>query len=231
MGEQCRKAGGVALKGLVLALLLVNPAIAPAHASDRAGGGGSGRSNSLQIDRWGLHIQEASARFGLPEDWIRRVMRAESGGRTSVNGSPITSRAGAMGLMQLMPRTWAEMRDLHGLGPDPHEPRANILAGTAYLRAMYDRFGYPGLFAAYNAGPERYAEHLATGRRLPAETIAYVAAVGRGPSRQRPAFPNQMRSSGLFVMLVNVRPRIAAPPPGVPNPLFVSLSTGSAATD
>ena len=58
-----------------------------------------------------------------------------------------------MGLMQLMPATWAAMRAEHGLGHDPHDPRDNILAGTAYLRAMYDRFGYPGLFAAYNAGP------------------------------------------------------------------------------
>lgn len=98
---------------------------------------------------WSGHIAEASARFGVPQGWIRRVIRAESGGRTMLDGRPTTSRAGAMGLMQLMPGTWREMRAAHGLGADPHDPRDNILAGTAYLRAMHDRFGYPGLFAAY----------------------------------------------------------------------------------
>jgi soluble lytic murein transglycosylase-like protein len=129
---------------------------------------------------WEIPIAEASARFGIPMPWIRRVIHAESAGRTMLKGRPIRSRVGAMGLMQLMPGTWLAMRHAHGLGYDPDDPRDNILAGTAYLRAMYDRFGYPGLFAAYNAGPARYAEHLARGRRLPAETIAYVAKVAGG---------------------------------------------------
>ena len=126
------------------------------------------------IDRWAAPIAEASARFGIPPEWIRRVMKAESGGSTTLSGRPITSSAGAMGLMQLMPRTWAALRVEHSLGPDPHDPRDNILAGTAYLRAMYDRFGYPGLFGAYNAGPARYADYLAGKSGLPAETVAYV---------------------------------------------------------
>ena len=93
------------------------------------------------VDRWAAYISEASGRFGVPEAWIRRVMGAESGGRTLLNGRPIVSRAGAMGLMQLMPGTWQQMRALLGLGADPYDPRDNILAGAAYLRAMYDRFG------------------------------------------------------------------------------------------
>ena len=137
----------------------------------------SAPAGASPVDRWSDHIAEASARFGVPEAWIRRVMQAESGGRTELNGRPIVSHAGAMGLMQLMPGTWREMRALLGLGADPHDPRDNILAGTFYLRAMHDRFGYPGLFAAYNAGPRRYAEHLATGRRLPQETVAYLSSV------------------------------------------------------
>jgi soluble lytic murein transglycosylase-like protein len=136
------------------------------------------------LDRWSPQITEAAARFGVPAAWIRRVMRAESGGRTTLNGRPIVSRAGAMGLMQLMPATWRDMRARVGLGRDPHDPRDNILAGTAYLRLMYDRFGYPGLFAAYNAGPARYARHLATGRPLPGETVAYLAAVTGAPARR-----------------------------------------------
>ena len=129
------------------------------------------------VDRWRPYVEEASARYGVPVAWIERVMRAESGGRTTLNGRPITSHAGAMGLMQLMPGTWADMRARLGLGNDPHHPRDNIMAGTYYLRLMYDRFGYPGLFGAYNAGPARYSAYLAGRSRLPGETRAYMASV------------------------------------------------------
>lgn len=147
------------LRAAIAALALL--ATAPAAASP--------------IDRWQPLIAEASARFGIPEAWIARVMQAESAGYTVRGGRPITSHAGAMGLMQVMPGTYADLARTHGLGSDPHEPRDNILAGTAYLRAMYDRYGYPGLFAAYNAGPRRYDQHLREGRVLPAETRAYLA--------------------------------------------------------
>lgn len=129
------------------------------------------------LNRWRPYIAEASARTGVPVEWIERVMRAESGGRTTLNGRPIVSSAGAMGLMQLMPGTWADMRARLGLGNDPHAPRDNILAGTYYLRLMYDRFGYPGLFGAYNAGPARYSAYLAGRSSLPGETRSYMASV------------------------------------------------------
>ena len=219
MGKRGWKAGGGALKGLAAAILLAPSASAGAQGGD---------AGTLQrVDRWGAPIREASARFGIPEAWIRRVMRAESGGRTTLDGRPITSTAGAMGLMQVMPGTWAEMREKHGLGPDPDEPRDNILAGTAYLRAMYDRFGYAGVFAAYNAGPGHYAEHLATGRRLPAETVAYVAALGGSPPGRSAVPWKQFRKSGVFVALSNARraDTEAAVPPVAPNSLFVRLST------
>ncbi len=140
-------------------------------------------------DRYAHHIAEASQRFGVPVAWIERVIRAESGGRTHLGGRPIVSHAGAMGLMQLMPGTWRELRAELRLGSDPHAPRDNILAGTAYLRKMYDRFGYPGLFAAYNAGPARYASYLAGRSALPAETRAYLVATAgaAAPARQATA--------------------------------------------
>lgn len=124
-----------------------------------------------QIDTF---IAEASQRYRIPEHWIRAVMRAES-----VGDPRAVSSAGAMGLMQIMPGTWAELRVAHGFGADPFDQRENILAGTAYLRAMYDRFGAPGFLAAYNAGPGRYAEHLRTGRPLPPETRRYMASLSR----------------------------------------------------
>ena len=153
------------------------------------------------IGRWSAYIQEASERFGIPELWIRRVIRAESGGRTKLDGRPITSSAGAMGLMQLMPVTWAEMRSKYRLGPDPYDPRDNVIAGTAYLRAMYDRFGYPGLFAAYNAGPGRFEEHLASGKPLPAETVAYLAAIDPDQPRQVRPLLTIVGGGDLFVRL------------------------------
>lgn len=174
---------------------------------------------------WRPYIHEASARFGVPIAWIERVMRAESGGRTTANGRPIRSSAGAMGLMQLMPPTWADMRARLGLGSNPDDPRDNILAGTLYLRLMYDRFGYPGLFAAYNAGPKRYADYLAGRVPLPSETVGYLASVapstpGPAPAPVRPAAP-----PSIFAVrrsLPSVGPEESNSPPA--SSLFVALS-------
>ena len=129
------------------------------------------------VRRWEPLIAEASQRFGVSQSIIVSVIRAESGGRTTLNGRPITSRAGAMGLMQLMPATWAELRSELQLGSNPYDPRDNILAGSLYLRKLGDRFGYPGMIAAYNAGPARYAAYVARRQRLPAETVAYLNTV------------------------------------------------------
>jgi soluble lytic murein transglycosylase-like protein len=117
-------------------------------------------------------IAEASQRFQLPVVWIRAVMHVESGGRPRA-----VSPKGAMGLMQIMPKTYAALRLRYRLGEDPYDARDNILAGAAYLREMHDRYVSPGFLAAYNAGPERYDEHLATGRLLPIETQTYVATL------------------------------------------------------
>ena len=115
-------------------------------------------------------VGEASKRFAVPKHWIRAVMRVESDGKQRAR-----SRKGAMGLMQIMPQTWNELRARYGLGIDPYDPHDNILAGAAYIRQLHDRYGAPGFLAAYNAGPRRYENHLATGRPLPDETQAYVA--------------------------------------------------------
>lgn len=117
-------------------------------------------------------VAEAAHRFGLPTLWIDAVMMGESAGDMRA-----VSPQGAMGLMQIMPETWGDLRSRHGLGLDPFDPRENILAGAAYLREMHDRYGSPGFLAAYNAGPKRYEEYLTTGRELPLETQAYLAAL------------------------------------------------------
>lgn len=136
------------------------------------------------------HVAEASHRFGIPETWIWAVMRAESGGR-----SIAVSHAGAMGLMQIMPRTWRMLDARYGLGPDPFDVRANILGGAAYLRLMWDRYGNIALMlAAYNAGPGRLDEYRAGLRGLPAETSRYVARIAPSLGASA-ALPNARLSS------------------------------------
>lgn len=184
-----------ALKPLIAAALLLPST--PAGASP--------------IDRWHPFIADAAQRFDVPENVIVAVMRAESGGQTRLGGRPITSPAGAMGLMQLMPATWGTLRAALRLGPDPYDPHDNIFAGTLYLRQLRDRFGYPGMIAAYNAGPARYAAYLAGRRRLPRETVAYLGSVtGRDPiARLAPDIPPHQL---VFVLRHDLGEPAAEPP-------------------
>ena len=159
-------------------------------------------ARTVSADPHGGHIAEASQRFGIPEQWIRAVLRAESAGDVRA-----ISSAGAVGLMQVMPETWAGLRVRHRLGRDPYDPRDNILAGTAYLREMWDRYGnVAAMLAAYNAGPGRYDEYLSTARPLPAETRAYVAALtpillGERPSGSGSSVapPLDWREAAIFI--------------------------------
>ncbi len=153
-------------------------------------------------DSLAVAVAEASRRFGIPPEWILAVMRVESGGDAHA-----LSRAGAIGLMQVMPATYAELRRDLGLGPDPFAVRDNVLAGTAYLRRMYDRYGSPGFLAAYNAGPGRWETHLSGVRSLPAETVRYVErlaaitgpATFADPRNTPPPLPPSPFTAPLFV--------------------------------
>jgi len=137
-------------------------------------------TRSELLDRWDGIIGEASDRFHVPKAWIRAVMAHESGGRTMLGeDQPIISRAGAVGLMQVLPETYDEMAVAHKLGANPFNARDNIMAGTAYLRWLHQKYGYPAMFAAYNAGPGKLEDHLEHGVRLPAETRAYVGGITR----------------------------------------------------
>ncbi|MEZ5688142.1 MAG: lytic transglycosylase domain-containing protein [Caenibius sp.] len=182
------------------------------------------------------HVREASQRFGMPEHWIYAVIRTESAGRTRA-----VSSAGAMGLMQLMPGTWARQRGRESLGSDPFDPRDNILAGTSYLREMYDRYGAQGFLAAYNAGPGRYEDWLAGRRALPLETRRYVASIAPLLQRERiftaaamqPVNTAQPSSFPANELLPVARDAIEEEPPANPfarpaqpgHDLFVSVST------
>ena len=141
-----------------------------AHAEQ--GSSATRRPNALSPLPLAAFVTEASKRFGVPEHLIRAMMQVERGAKQRARSSK-----GAMGLMQIMPRTWTELRARYGFGADPFDPHDNILAGAAYIRELYDRYGATGSLAAYNAGPGRYERHLATGRPLPDETQAYVATL------------------------------------------------------
>ncbi|MDR3436626.1 lytic transglycosylase domain-containing protein [Telmatospirillum sp.] len=160
-------------------------------------------------DPYDAHVADAARRFGIPATWIRAVMRIESrGDRRAV------SPKGALGLMQLMPETWANLRARYGLGRDPFDPHDNILAGAAFLRELHDRYGSPGFLAAYNAGPGRYEDYRDRHRPLPAETTAYVAAIvpfvdaerTTGPLLLASSEPSSWTQAPLFVVRADSPP-------------------------
>ncbi|MDP4146545.1 MAG: lytic transglycosylase domain-containing protein, partial [Bacillota bacterium] len=100
--------------------------------------------SSDKVMRWGKEIQAASTKYGIAPAVIAAVIEQESGGNADAQSS-----AGAIGLMQLMPRT------ARGLRINPYDPAQNIEGGTKYLALQLNRFGSLEIaLAAYNAGPE-----------------------------------------------------------------------------
>lgn len=116
-------------------------------------------------------LERLAAEAGLPSALVRAVVWAESGFRPDA-----VSRQGAVGLMQLMPATAAE------LGVDPRDPRENLRGGTRYLRQLLERYAEQEdqlvrALAAYNAGPGAVERH--GGVPPYAETAAYIGRVVR----------------------------------------------------
>lgn len=145
-------------------------------------------------------LTEASNRFRLPVHWLRAVMRAESGG----DAKSVSSK-GAIGLMQLMPATYAELRTRYGLGAHPFDPHDNIQAGGAYLRELLDHYGEHGFLAASNAGPGRYGDYMRD-RPLAAERPEYAqriaSALSFGANSAAPyATSSGNRASPMFVTI------------------------------
>jgi hypothetical protein len=175
-------------------------------------------SASQLVNRWAPVIGAASERFDVPARWIRAVVQIESGGRTMSGAHrPITSRAGAMGVMQLMPATYRQMSAQYRLGANPYDPRDNIFAGTAYLHWLFRKYGYPAMFAAYNDGPGHLDERLMRGKLLPDETRNYVhrivTTLGQsGPASERVASFTRPNGTKAAIELREVRSvRMALP--------------------
>lgn len=113
-------------------------------------------------------IEEAAATYDVPFAFVKAVIRVESNFQPNA-----VSKAGAMGLMQLMPRTAASLNVT-----DAFDPRQNIYGGTKFLRILIDR--YDGdinlILAAYNAGDAAVARY--DGIPYP-KTRGYVSSVYR----------------------------------------------------
>ncbi|MFW6023642.1 MAG: transglycosylase SLT domain-containing protein [Myxococcota bacterium] len=113
------------------------------------------------------YLAQAARLYQLPKAFLRAVVRVESAFNPQV-----VSRVGAMGLMQLMPRTATAM----GVR-NPFDPRQNIFGGTRYLRVLANKFNGDLVLtvAAYNAGEGAVARY----RGVPpyAETRRYVRRV------------------------------------------------------
>jgi hypothetical protein len=163
--------------GLKVELFVPLGALDDCISSLRAGAPVAPRTRLPIVDRWGAYITEAAQQFGTPEAWIRAVMHAESRGIADA-----TSPAGAIGLMQIMPQTYAGLRARYGLGANAYDPHDNIIAGTAYMSEMIEAFGIPNFLVAYNTGPARLEDHLRRGRPLPEETRRYLAQIGELPT-------------------------------------------------
>ena len=135
-------------------------------------------SVELPADVTAMATEQARAQ-GVDPALALAVIARGSGGRQDA-----VSKAGARGLMQLMPDTAKE------LGVDPDDPKENVRGGVAYLKRMLERYkGRPEhALMAYNWGPGNVDAWLKTGRGLegrpvPEETLAYVPAVPRRAAR------------------------------------------------
>jgi soluble lytic murein transglycosylase-like protein len=200
-----RRASRLLACGIAAAASLASLASVPARAADTVSTVASSSAACAP------HAAEAAARSALPDHVILRVMHVESRGRPNA-----MSPKGAMGCMQIMPATWRYLTARHGLGGDPWNARFNMIGGALYLAELARQFGFPGAYAAYNAGPARYARHVRGAARLPAETVAYMASLsGTAPPRVRPdgrvdertSVPPRWQEATLF--LDGARPRTA----------------------
>lgn len=120
-------------------------------------------------------IDAAAKEWDVDPNWVRSVMHQESGGSpVDKYGRPITSTAGAGGLMQIMPGTATDL----GVS-NVHDPVQAIWGGTKYLAQLRDQFNgnVPMATAAYNAGPKRVAQANGNLAALPSETQAYLPKV------------------------------------------------------
>jgi soluble lytic murein transglycosylase-like protein len=160
-------------------------------------------------------VREASDRNRLDPDFVSSVIMAESNFKTHA-----VSKKGALGLMQLMPSTAAEL----GVA-DPFDPKANVEAGAAHLSALLDRYNNDPIkaLAAYNAGAHRVKQY--NGVPPYRETRAYINKIVRDFNAKKRA---QMKAAG--VTNASTTPAKAAGPKSVKKPKPQQASVAKSAS-
>lgn len=115
-------------------------------------------------------IDKAAQRHNVDPKFIKSIIGAESG----FNHKKI-SKAGAVGLMQIMPETAKQMK------VDPHDPVQNVHGGTKYLASLLKKYNgnKEAVAAAYNGGDGRFDRHGQDLSKMPRETKRYVPKVMR----------------------------------------------------
>jgi hypothetical protein len=179
--------------GNAVAASLPEPSDSPALMEDPATAEPTEVDTEMLVDGdspYAAPLQEILANES-PElvELIQRQAMQESGGRQfDDNGNPITSSAGAIGIMQVMPGTGPEAARMAGVPWDENayytDQNYNMLLGVAYLSEMLNRFDgdVEKALAAYNAGPGRLEQALAQNEEnwldlMPAETQNYVVSI------------------------------------------------------
>ena len=144
--------------------------------------------------KYSEYVEKYSAEYGVPESVIYAIIKAESGFDPSAVSS---ASPPALGLMQLMEETYADVARWLGETADPwkiYDPETNIKYGTYYLSYLYRRYeNWENTFAAYNAGPgnvddwldaPEYSDGNGNLTHIPfSETREYVKKVARYRNR------------------------------------------------
>jgi soluble lytic murein transglycosylase-like protein len=160
---------------------LANPLPAVQPVAMKVTAPASAAAAAIDIDQV---VREASNKNRLDPDFVSSVIMAESNFKTHA-----VSKKGALGLMQLMPSTAAQL----GVA-DPFDPKANIEAGAAHLSALLDLYNNDPIkaLAAYNAGAHRVKQY--NGVPPYRETRAYINKIVRDFNAKKRA---QMKAAGV----------------------------------
>jgi soluble lytic murein transglycosylase-like protein len=160
---------------------LANPIPAVQPIAMKVTAPASATAAAIDIDQV---VREASNKNRLDPDFVSSVIMAESNFKTHA-----VSKKGALGLMQLMPSTAAQL----GVA-DPFDPKANVEAGAAHLSALLDRYNNDPIkaLAAYNAGAHRVKQY--NGVPPYRETRAYINKIVRDFNAKKRA---QMKAAGV----------------------------------
>jgi soluble lytic murein transglycosylase len=140
-------------------------------------------------------IEELARRHGLDAALVAGLIRRES-----LFEAEVVSSAGAVGLMQVLPRTALEMADDAGLetfdSAQLGVPEANLRLGTAYLARMLSRFdgSTPAALISYNAGPHRYLQW----RHFPERAVDEELFVERIPFLETRVYAKEVTSNALI---------------------------------